>query len=75
MNTRCLVLSVVVLSFFSGCSYLHDDPRTVVLKHPVTLDFVDCKVDQWETSKSYKDNQQCIEDYKKKGYVVWGKID
>lgn len=42
-----------------------------MLQHPETMDFVKCEVDQWGTKKSFAKNEQCIEEYKRQGYVIW----
>jgi hypothetical protein len=47
-------------------------PSKVVLKHPATLDFVNCNVDRWETDKSYRTNEECVRKYQEEGYVIWG---
>lgn len=67
-----LILGSAGLALLGGCSMFIDKPKTVVLKHPVTLDFVNCNVDKWETTGSYEANDQCIKDYQAKGYEVWG---
>ena len=55
-----------------GCAAFMDKPVTVILKDTETLEFVTCDVDHWNTPGSYKKNDECVEGYKKKGYVVWG---
>ncbi len=73
MNTRCLVIiAIMVIIGCGGCSLFIDKPLTVVLQHPETMDFVSCQVDGWETPYSYANNEQCVEGYKKQGYIVWG---
>lgn len=64
-------LLTLLLFLGSGCSLFIDKPTRVLLKHPETLEFVNCNVDQWETSASYKSNEECIKDYEAQGYVVW----
>ncbi len=38
------------------------------------MDFVNCKVDKWNSKKSYEANDKCVEDYKKQGYIIWGEL-
>ncbi len=66
-------VAVFILVSCSSCSLFIDEPTRIVLKHPETLDFVNCNVDQWDLPHSYKNNEECVEDYKKKGYFVWDK--
>lgn len=74
MNLRYRVLLfTMLLAVTGGCSLFQKKPTVVILKHPETLDFVDCKVGKWEMPESYSANDLCIEEYKKKGYEVWGK--
>ncbi len=55
-----------------GCAAMTDKPVTVILKHTETLEFVTCDVDHWNMPDSFKKNDECVEEYKKKGFVVWG---
>jgi len=74
MNTKSLFISLVWLVFVgSGCAAFQGTPTNVVLKHPQTMDFVDCRVDEYRSKKSYAANEKCIKDYQDKGYVIWGK--
>lgn len=50
---------------------MSDKSTSVMLQHPETMDFVKCDVDQWGTKKSFAKNEQCIEEYKSQGYVIW----
>ena len=70
--TRLLLCAFFLSAGISGCASFGDQPTTVILKHPETLDFVNCNVDKWGTTKSFSDNEKCVEQYKQKGYVVWG---
>ena len=55
----------------AGCGQ-HSAKAMVIMQHPETMDFVDCKVDEWATPASYAKNAKCVEDLKNKGYLVWG---
>ena len=66
---NALLFSSLILS---GCASSEKRPRTVVLKHPETQDFVNCNVDKWGTEESYQKNEECIKGYKEKGYEIWG---
>lgn len=69
---------LVVLQFFvslfliGGCAGFSGKPTSVILQDPATMEFVNCDVDEWGTAASYQRNEECVEAYKKKGYVVWG---
>lgn len=71
----CLLMAIVpgglVALGQAGCGQ-HSGKSVVIMQHPETMDFVDCKVDQWATFASYAKNAECVEDLKSKGYVVWG---
>jgi len=70
-NLMFLLLLFAVLAQ-AGCAVLSDKPVTVILQHPETLEFVNCDVDHWNMPASYEKNDKCVEEYKKKGFVVWG---
>jgi len=72
MRLLILFWLLLNLTLFSGCAALTSKPATVILKNPETLEFVECNVDQWNLPGSYKANDECVEGYKKQGYVVWG---
>lgn len=55
-----------------SCAVITDKPATVILKNPETLEFVTCDVEHWNMPGSYQKNDDCVEGYKKQGYVVWG---
>jgi len=39
------------------------------------MEFVECNVsDGLDFSSAYDKNDACVEEYKKKGFVVWGKL-
>ena len=66
-------LSFIVLVVLSGCGMNSKKPSLVILKHPETLDFVNCKVDKWQSKESYRKNENCVRGYQEKGYIIWGK--
>ncbi|TKB06053.1 hypothetical protein [Desulforhopalus sp. IMCC35007] len=68
-----LGVAVVHLSFSAGCARMSDKPTYVVLQNPVTMEFVHCEVGQWSTKSAFAKNEQCVEDYKRQGFVVWAK--
>ncbi len=72
MTFRNIVYFICLVIFsLCGCAFTEGKPRKVILRHPVTYDYVDCNVDIWQTEKSYKKNDECVEHYKKQGFVVW----
>lgn len=72
MKIHLYLLFFTVALGVSGCAALTDKPVTVILKNTETLEFVTCDVDHWNMPGSFKKNDDCVEEYKKKGYVVWG---
>lgn len=72
MKIQILFLLIMIGFGTVSCAVLTDKPVTVILKHTETLEFVNCEVDHWNMPDSYKKNDACVEEYKKKGYVVWG---
>lgn len=74
MKSICLPLliaaGVVTALGTTGCN--KTAKSVVIMQHPETMEFVDCKVDAWATPASYAKNARCVEELKQKGYVVWG---
>lgn len=66
-----VVASLFLLLLISGCAKMSDESTSVMLQNPETMEFVKCDVNQWGTKKSFAENEQCIEDYKRQGYVIW----
>jgi hypothetical protein len=68
------MLFLILLSglIVAGCATLTDKPVVVILQNLETMEFVNCKVDNWNMPGSYAENDACVEGYKKKGFVVWG---
>lgn len=69
---RLLLIVMGFLWLLAGCASFSDKPGTVIMQNPETMEFFNCEVDRWGTAQSYDRNEKCVEDYKKKGYVVWG---
>lgn len=69
MKQLYLVAAAVLLT---GCGAIHKEPKKVILQHPETMEFVNCQVDEWVTKKSFEKNNECIEEYQRQGYVIWG---
>ena len=66
------ITAIIALLFLgSGCASMSDESKSVMLQNPETMEFVKCTVDQWGTSASFARNAQCVEEYKRQGYVVW----
>ncbi len=56
-----------------GCASMYGKPRVVILHNPLTAEFVDCKVSgEVATPESFVQNETCIENLKKQGFIVWG---
>jgi hypothetical protein len=63
----------MVLILTSGCASIYGKKKAVILQDPATMDFVECKVnDEWATAASFAKNDECVEEYKKRGFIVWG---
>lgn len=66
-------LLCVLLLLCSACASYSGKSKMVILQDPKTMDFVECEVsDQFVTPASYTKNEECVEGYKKQGFVVWG---
>lgn len=63
---------IAVVFGLSGCASHSGKPSVVIMQHPETIDYVNCKVDEWATAASYAENEKCVEELKKQGYIVWG---
>lgn len=69
---KYMKLLCVLLLLCSGCAS-YSGKKMVILQDPKTMDFVECEViDQFVTPASYTKNEECVEGYKKQGFVVWG---
>ena len=74
MTIQKMLFFLFICSIFpllTSCAFTEGKPKKVILRHPVTYDYVDCDVDIWQTEESYKKNDKCVENYKKQGFVVW----
>lgn len=75
MKTRYwfVVGSVLLLVLVSGCARMSDSAKSesVMLQNLETMEFVTCTVDQWGTKASFSKNEECVEEYKRQGYVIW----
>lgn len=69
------LLAGVVMLFFLGCSGKSTTPKKVIMQHPQTMEFQKCNVGQWGSESPFATNEECIEEYKKQGYIVWGEQD
>lgn len=66
-------MSIASILAAGGCANGKGKPTKVILKHPVTQDFVNCDVDKWQSKVSYEKNEECIKAYEAEGYEIWGK--
>lgn len=71
MYARILPLVFCAL-ILSSCIANKDQPKTVMLKHPETLDFQKCSVEDWGSNEGYAYKDRCVEEWKEQGYIVWG---
>lgn len=65
------ITGISVCLMTAGCASMSDESTTVMLQHPETMEFVKCDVDQWGTKVSFAKNEDCIEEYKRQGYIIW----
>lgn len=66
------LLAIVIAFGGLGCAGKSSPAKKVILQHPQTMEFAKCNVGQWGSESPFDSNEECIEDYKKQGYVVWG---
>ena len=71
MKTLFYPLMALIFGLAGGCAS-YSSKSVVIMQHPETMEFVNCKVDGWATNGAYAENEKCVEDLKKKGYIVWG---
>ena len=71
MKTLLYPLMAVLFVLVGGCTS-HSGKSVVIMQHLETMEFVNCKVGEWATIGAYAENEKCVEDLKKKGYIVWG---
>lgn len=66
MAKRILLLFVLLMSL-SSCAVTE---TKVILKHPETSEFKECRTGVWAVSSREKD--ACVKKYEALGYKVWG---
>jgi hypothetical protein len=44
----------------------------VILQHPETMDFQDCRLADWGSDKAIRENEECVQRYQQQGYIIWG---
>ena len=67
-----ILLLLLIATSFSGCMSMSGKPKVVIMQHPETMEFYNCEVAKPMIDKNYLANELCVEEYKKKGYIVWG---
>lgn len=70
--TRNLLLFSILLVLLSSCLATKDKTELVILQHPQTMDFQNCRVEDWGSQKAIENNEACVKSYQQKGYVIWG---
>ncbi len=71
MLKKFLFISLL-LPLLASCMSMAGNHRVVILQHPETMDFQNCEVDKWGLDKHFKNNEECVKNYQKLGYIVWG---
>ena len=61
-----------LLLMLSACASFQGKAKTVILKHPDTLDFQSCQVEFWGLDSHYAANDACVQKYLQEGYQIWG---
>jgi hypothetical protein len=70
---RLIVLLPLTFLLLSGCFANHtNQPKVVILKHPVTLDFQNCAVSGWGNQEDFRKNEECVSQFQQQGYEIWG---
>lgn len=64
----------MILIAVGGCAGKDTPPKRVVMQNPETAEFVNCDRKDIGPEKTYKTSEDCIEHFKKEGYIVWGKL-
>lgn len=67
----CVMTGIAFCLFLGSCASMSDESTSVMLQNPETMEFVKCTVDQWGTKASFTKNEECIEEYKRQGYIIW----
>lgn len=67
---RRLLLCAVPLLLLTSCA--KDRPMLVIMKHPDTMDFQNCKVADWGSEEAFMQNEACVKGYQQQGYTIWG---
>lgn len=70
--TKKLLLISVLLALLASCAATQGKPRVVIMQNPESMDFQNCKVEEWWNDQAFKDNEECVKGYLKQGYIVWG---
>jgi predicted ATPase len=71
MLKKILLISLL-LPLLASCMSMEGNRRVVILQHPETMDFQNCEVDKLGLDKHFRNNEECVKDYQKRGYIVWG---
>lgn len=63
---------VLLLPLLASCASITGKPRVVIMQHPETIDFQNCDVGKYGFDKDFRDQQTCVDELKKQGYIIWG---
>lgn len=69
---RKLLLFSVLSVLLSSCLATKDKTELVILQHPDTMDFQECRLADWGSGKALRDNEECVNRYRQQGYIIWG---
>lgn len=71
MYHRLLILAFCSL-LLTSCLANKDKSNVVLLKHPETMDFQECSLEDWGSKEAYARKDQCVQQWEEQGYIVWG---
>ena len=71
MIQKFLLISVGSVLLCS-CIASKDTTELVIMQHPETMDFQDCRLADWGSDKAIRENEECVQRYQRQGYIIWG---
>ncbi len=69
---RNSLLLLATITLLSSCASIMGKPRVYIMQNPETMEFKNCDVGTIGLDKHFKDNEECMENLKKEGWIVWG---
>ena len=72
MPLRILLFAGLCPLLLTACIASTQGPKVVLLKHPETLDFQECSVDDWGSREGFASKEHCVKQWQDQGYIIWG---